>query len=82
MAEIDPRSPALYAVNYQMPAFRPGASGGVVWFGEIWPWGRNGPMRGFVLLSSQPYPPDYTEIVELHKRFLTFTLITAGEEER
>ena len=72
--EIDPSScrHCMLCIN-KCPAIHPGGERGVAWVagGKYGHRGANGPMVGFVLAPFIPaVPPDYAEIVEIHKRFL------------
>jgi len=67
------------------PAIRPGGEHGVAWVagGKYGHRGANGPMTGFVLASFIPaIPPDYTEILEIYKRFLDFYADHGRRKER
>jgi sulfite reductase alpha subunit len=84
--EIDPSAcrHCMLCIN-KCPAFRPGGERGVAWVvgGKYGHRGANGPMTGFVLASFIPaIPPDYTEIVELHKRFLDLYADNGRRKER
>lgn len=84
--EIDPSAcrHCMLCIN-KCPAFRPGGERGVAWVvgGKYGHRGANGPMVGFVLASFIPAnPPDYPEIVDLHKRFLDVYADNGRRKER
>lgn len=67
------------------PAIRPGSERGVAWVvgGKYGHRGANGPMVGFVLAPFIPaVPPDYEEVVEIHKRFLDLYADYGRRKER
>lgn len=83
---IDPAScrHCMLCIN-KCPAIRPGGDRGVAWVagGKYGHRGANGPMVGFVLAPFIPaVPPDYAEIVEIHKRFLDLYADYGRRKER
>lgn len=84
--EIDPDScrHCMLCIN-RCPAIRPGGERGVAWVvgGKYGHRGANGPMVGFVLASFVPAePPDYVEVVDLHRRFLDLYADYGRRKER
>ncbi len=83
---IDPDScrHCMLCIN-RCPAIRPGGERGVAWVvgGKYGHRGANGPMVGFVLAPFIPaVPPDYLEVVEIHKRFLDLYADYGRRKER
>ncbi|HEX2987543.1 MAG TPA: hypothetical protein VHS06_05165, partial [Chloroflexota bacterium] len=67
------------------PAIRPGGERGVAWVvgGKYGHRGANGPMVGFVLASFVPaVGPGYSEVVQLHRRFLDLFADYGRRKER
>ncbi len=67
------------------PAIRPGEERGVAWVagGKYGHRGANGPMTGFVLSTFIPaVPPDYTEILDVYRRFLDLYADHGRRKER
>ena len=84
--EIDPAAcrHCMLCIN-KCPAIRPSGERGVAWVvgGKYGHRGANGPMVGFVLASFIPaVPPHYSEIVEIHKRFLDLYADYGRRKER